>query len=46
MQNHDDCRDRKRKRFVGNEENTKKKMKTESGRWIPATYKTSMYPCF
>lgn len=35
--------DRKRKRFVGIEENAKKKIKTESGRWIPASYKTTFY---
>lgn len=35
--------DRKRKRFVGTEESTKKKIKTESGRWIPASYKTNFY---
>ena len=30
---------------MGIEENTKKRIKTESGRWIPASYKTTMYPC-
>ena len=35
--------DRKRKKFVGNEESTKKRIKTESGRWIPASYKTTLY---
>ncbi|XP_028406075.1 ATP-dependent RNA helicase DDX54-like [Dendronephthya gigantea] len=35
--------DRKRKKFVGKEENTKKRIKTESGRWIPASYKTTLY---
>ncbi|CAB3987285.1 ATP-dependent RNA helicase DDX54 [Paramuricea clavata] len=35
--------DRKRKKFVGNEENAKKRIKTESGRWIPASYKTTIY---
>ena len=38
-------RDRKRKRFVtetGNEKNTKK-VKTESGQWIKASYKSGMY---
>lgn len=39
-------RDRKRKRFVGGETeaNKKKKIKTESGHWIDATYKSGMYP--
>jgi len=41
-------RDRKRKRFVGGgtETNKKKKIKTESGHWIDATYKSGMYPFF
>ena len=40
------CRDRKRKRFIGEgtEANKKKKIKTESGHWIDATYKSGMYP--
>lgn len=40
------CRDCKRKRFVGEgtEANKKKKIKTESGHWIDATYKSGMYP--
>ena len=39
-------RDRKRKRFVGGvtEANKRKKIKTESGHWIDATYKSGMYP--
>jgi len=38
-------RDRKRKRFVGESDTTKKKkIKTESGNWIDATYKSGMYP--
>ena len=38
-------RDRKRKRFVGGgtEANKRKKIKTESGHWIDATYKSGMY---
>ena len=41
------CRDRKRKRFVGGEtEAKKKKIKTESGHWIDATYKSGVYPLF
>ena len=37
------CRDRKRKNFVGEDGNTKK-IRTESGVRIPATYKKNMYP--
>ena len=36
-------RDRKRKNFVGEDGNTKK-IRTESGVRIPATYKKNMYP--
>ena len=36
-------RDRKRKNFVG-EDGNKKKIRTESGVRIPATYKKNMYP--
>ncbi|XP_065897947.1 ATP-dependent RNA helicase DDX54-like [Dysidea avara] len=36
--------DRKRKRFIGESETTKKKkLKTESGHWIDATYKSGIY---
>ncbi|XP_055338199.1 ATP-dependent RNA helicase DDX54-like [Paramacrobiotus metropolitanus] len=37
--------DRKRKKFVGEDTSDakKKKIKTESGAWIPATYKTDLY---
>ena len=36
--------DRKKKKFVGQEENSKtRKIRTESGVWIPATYKTDRY---
>ena len=39
-------RDRKRKRFVGTggQDSKKKKVKTESGTWIPASYKSNAYP--
>ncbi|KAK7489372.1 hypothetical protein BaRGS_00019316, partial [Batillaria attramentaria] len=38
--------DRKRKRFVGGSGDSKvKKVKTESGNWIPASYKSNVYPC-
>ena len=39
-------RDRKRKRFVGTDgqDPKRKKVKTESGTWIPASYKTNAYP--
>ena len=42
------CRDRKHKRFVGGETEAKKKkkIKTESGHWIDATYKSGVYPLF
>jgi ATP-dependent RNA helicase DDX54/DBP10 len=38
-------RDRKKKRFIsnGNTEQTKKKIKTESGNWISASYKSDLY---
>ncbi|KAK6185398.1 hypothetical protein SNE40_007642 [Patella caerulea] len=39
--------DRKRKRYVkdgGSNDPTKKKIRTESGAWIPASYKSSVYP--
>ena len=41
----DNCRDRKRKRFVGEagREANLKKIKTESGRKISASYKTQFY---
>ncbi|XP_031556562.1 ATP-dependent RNA helicase DDX54-like [Actinia tenebrosa] len=35
--------DRKRKRFIGADEEKKKKIKTESGARIPATYKKDIY---
>ena len=41
------CRDRKKKKFVresGRDEG-KKKVKTESGTWISASYKSNLYPC-
>ena len=38
-------RDRKRKRFVtDSKEGGVKKVKTESGNWIPASYKSNLYP--
>ena len=37
------CRDRKRKNYVGEDGNVKK-LRTESGVRIPATYKKNMYP--
>ena len=38
-------RDRKKKRFIssGNTEKAKKKIKTESGNWISASYKSDLY---
>ena len=35
--------DRKKKKFVGQEDKKNKKILTESGVWIPATYKTDRY---
>ena len=37
-------RDRKRKRFVTDSKEGVKKVKTESGNWIPASYKSNLYP--
>lgn len=38
-------RDRKRKKFVGeSEKEGRKKVKTESGTWIAASYKSNAYP--
>lgn len=38
-------RDRKKKKFVRDDNDIKaKKMKTESGVWIPKTYKSDLYP--
>ena len=39
------CRDRKRKRFVGQtgREANVKKIRTESGQWISASYKSKSY---
>ncbi len=40
-------RDRKRKRFVqdgGSQDPKRRKVKTESGTWIPASYKSNLYP--
>ncbi len=39
-------RDRKRKKYVRDEgQNPKnKKVKTESGSWVPASYKSNLYP--
>ena len=38
-------RDRKKKKFVReNEDPKKKKIKTESGAWISASYKSNAYP--
>ena len=46
MVNYNYFRDRKRKRFVGTsgQDPKKKKIKTESGTWIPASYKSNAYP--
>lgn len=39
------CRDRKKKRFVGQSgQEDKKKIKTESGRYISSSYKQDLYP--
>lgn len=39
------CRDRKKKRFVGQTgQEDKKKIKTESGRYISSSYKRDLYP--
>lgn len=39
------CRDRKKKRFVGQSgQEDKKKIKTESGRYISSSYKRDLYP--
>ena len=39
------CRDRKKKKFVQVDSDQKnKRVKTESGAWISASYKTNMYP--
>lgn len=39
------CRDRKKKRFVGQTgQEDKKKIKTESGRFISSSYKRDLYP--
>ncbi|XP_077517553.1 ATP-dependent RNA helicase DDX54 [Amblyomma americanum] len=35
--------DRKKKRFVRDEDPKKKKIRTESGAWIPASYKSDVY---
>lgn len=35
--------DRKKKKFVGQEDKKTRKIRTESGVWIPATYKTDRY---
>ncbi|XP_059351601.1 ATP-dependent RNA helicase DDX54-like [Daphnia carinata] len=35
--------DRKKKKFIGQEDVKKRKIRTESGVWIPATYKTDRY---
>lgn len=35
--------DRKKKRFVQEDDNKSKKMKTESGAWIPKSYKSDIY---
>lgn len=39
-------RDRKKKKFVreDNNEGKKKKVKTESGHWVKASYKSNLYP--
>lgn len=39
------CRDRKKKKFVNDDQSDpkKKKIKTESGAWISASYKTDLY---
>ncbi len=37
------CRDRKRKKFVGDSGNEPKRIKTESGRWIKASYRSNIY---
>lgn len=38
-------RDRKRKKFITESgEGKAKKIKTESGNWIPASYKSNLYP--
>lgn len=36
-------RDRKRKKFVGDSGNEPKRIKTESGRWIKASYRSNIY---
>ncbi|XP_046459761.1 ATP-dependent RNA helicase DDX54-like isoform X2 [Daphnia pulex] len=35
--------DRKKKKFIGEDDTKKRKIRTESGVWIPATYKTDRY---
>lgn len=37
------CRDRKRKKYVNSDDPKAKKIRTEEGTWVPASYKSGRY---